>query len=228
MLKFEQYIQEISGSFQNTNWFEFSLNLLITAVLAGTLAWFYIKFGNSLSNRKRFARNFLPLALTTMLIITIVKSSLALSLGLVGALSIVRFRSAIKDPEELTFLFFTIGIGLAAGANQIVIAIVAFVVILIFLFVQAAINGKGVFKSTENMSVNISTSSKDMKAISDILSATFPLVELKRVDDSGDRMTISFVVEASSLAQIETARTKLMELDSASSLSFIEQRSIAV
>ena len=53
-----------------------------------------------------------------MIIITIVKSSLALSLGLVGALSIVRFRTAIKDPEELSFLFISIAIGLGMGANQ--------------------------------------------------------------------------------------------------------------
>ena len=53
--------------------------------------------------------------MTTMLIITVVKSSLALSLGLVGALSIVRFRAAIKEPEELAYLFLTIAIGLALG-----------------------------------------------------------------------------------------------------------------
>ena len=52
-----------------------------------------------------------------MLIIFVVKSSLALSLGLVGALSIVRFRSAIKEPEELTFLFLNIALGIGFGAN---------------------------------------------------------------------------------------------------------------
>ena len=52
-----------------------------------------------------------------------VKSSLALSLGLVGALSIVRFRAAIKDPEELVYLFLCIAIGLALGAEQPLLAI---------------------------------------------------------------------------------------------------------
>ena len=50
--------------------------------------------------------------MTTMLIISIVKSSLALSLGLVGALSIIRFRAAIKEPEELAYLFLAIGISI--------------------------------------------------------------------------------------------------------------------
>jgi hypothetical protein len=51
------------------------------------------------------------------LIITIVKSSLALSLGLVGALSIVRFRTPVKEPEELAYLFMAIAIGLGMGAD---------------------------------------------------------------------------------------------------------------
>lgn len=228
MSKFEQYLLEVSDQFNNTDWTQFLLNLGITALLAGLLTLFYIAFGNSLSNRKRFARTFLPLALTTMLIITIVKSSVALSLGLVGALSIVRFRSAIKDPEELTYLFLTIGIGLAAGAGQILIAVIAFVAIMIFLFVQAMIARKGVFARQENMVVNISTTSKDIQAISAILTKQFSFVELKRVDEAGGKMSLSFVIEAGSLAKIEAARKEVLDLEPGASLSFIEQRSLAV
>jgi uncharacterized membrane protein YhiD involved in acid resistance len=63
--------------------------------------------------------------LTTILIITVVKSSLALSLGLVGALSIVRFRTPIKEPEELAYLFIAIAMGLGLGADQLVPTLVA-------------------------------------------------------------------------------------------------------
>ena len=66
-----------------------------------------------------FSKNFIILGLTTTLVITIVKSSLALSLGLVGALSIVRFRAAIKEPEELVYLFLVIATGLGCGAGQL-------------------------------------------------------------------------------------------------------------
>jgi hypothetical protein len=61
------------------------------------------------------------ITMTTMLIITIVKASLALSLGLVGALSILRFRAAIKEPKELAYWFLAIAIGLDFGARQRVI-----------------------------------------------------------------------------------------------------------
>src|SRR3954467_10482293 len=105
----------------------FIFSFLVCAVLSFLLGRLYVKYGNSLSNRKSFARNFIVLAITTMFIISVVKSSLALSLGLVGALSIVRFRAAIKEPEELTYLFLTIAIGLGCGAGLTVLTLIAFI-----------------------------------------------------------------------------------------------------
>ena len=72
--------------------------------------------------------------LTTVLVISIVKSSLALSLGLVGALSIVRFRTPIKEPEELAYLFLCIAAGLGLGANQTLPTIIAIILILTVMF----------------------------------------------------------------------------------------------
>ena len=99
----------------------FVLSLICAVILSFFVQLFYIKFSSSLSNRKEFSKNFVILAVTTCIVIMIVKSSLALSLGLVGALSIVRFRAAIKEPEELVYLFLIIAIGLGCGANQLVI-----------------------------------------------------------------------------------------------------------
>src|SRR5512141_3253391 len=104
--------------------------IILSLAIAAFLAQAYIHFGHALSNRKSFARNFVILAVTTTLIISIVKSSLALSLGLVGALSIVRFRAAIKEPEELVFLFLAISIGLGLGAGQALVTVVALTIIL--------------------------------------------------------------------------------------------------
>ena len=82
----------------------FVINLILTALLCYLIRVFYLKFSSSLSNRDYFSKNFIILGITTCIVITIVKSSLALSLGLV-VLSIVRFRAAIKEPEE-HFTFF--------------------------------------------------------------------------------------------------------------------------
>jgi len=112
------------------------VSLILAAILAWILGKLYIKYGTSISNRKKFASNFLLLIVTTTLIINVVKSSLALSLGLVGALSIVRFRAAIKEPEELAFLFLAIAIGLGLGANQIAVTLIAFAVISGFIWLD--------------------------------------------------------------------------------------------
>ena len=114
----------------------FIINLITAIILSFLVRLTYNRTARTLSNVKNFSKNFVILGLTTAIIITIVKSSLALSLGLVGALSIVRFRAAIKEPEELVFLFLIISIGLGCGAGQLSITIVgtiiANIIILIF------------------------------------------------------------------------------------------------
>ena len=114
----------------------FVINLISTLILCLILRQLYIKFSSSLSNKDEFSKNFIILGITTCIVITIVKSSLALSLGLVGALSIVRFRVAIKEPEELVYLFLVISIGLGNGAGQLKItlvgSIIAFIIIIFF------------------------------------------------------------------------------------------------
>ena len=155
---------------------DFILNLLITALLSFLLAYVYVRFGNSISNRKQFSRNFVPLALTTMLIITVVKSSLALSLGLVGALSIIRFRSAIKEPEELAYIFLAISIGLGLGANQGIITIIAITLILAIIALIKLFSSK--YYDNQNLFLTILsnnpklTSSKEIIEIGCSLSRT--------------------------------------------------------
>jgi len=112
----------------------FISNLIITALLCFLIRQFYIRYSESLSNKDYFSKNFVVLGITTCIVITIVKSSLALSLGLVGALSIVRFRAAIKEPEELVYLFLVIATGLGAGANQIKIVLIGVIVSLIIIY----------------------------------------------------------------------------------------------
>ena len=225
MFRFEEYLQEFTST---VDFKEFIINMVIIAVLTAFLGYFYTLFGQSVSNRKKFSVNFIPLALTTMLIITIVKSSIALSLGLVGALSIVRFRAAIKDPEELTYLFITIGLGLAAGANQILIAVASFAFIILVLYFRTLVIGKKAFRSHENMYLNISSTNKDLSAITNILKEQFTLVELKRLDESEKSMELSFIVDARTIEEIEETKKKLVTFTPDITLSFVEQRSIAL
>ena len=225
MLRFEQYLDEFNSAvvFQ-----DFIINLVVVALLTSLLRIYYIRFGNSITNRKRFGSNFLPLGLTTMLIITIVKSSIALSLGLVGALSIVRFRAAIKDPEELTYLFLVIGVGLAAGANQPLLAIVAVIFILLLLFASKQIQGQTQFKSEDKLYVNISTDINDLQKINQLLSDTFHYVELKRLDTLGSGMDLAYICKATNITDIEKARDQITGLSALTTLSIVDQPDLIV
>lgn len=221
----EKYIQEFTN---NVPFDEFLLNILVVAVLASCLRLFYIHFGTAISNRRKFGSNFLPLALGTLLIIMIVKSSIALSLGLVGALSIVRFRAAIKDPEELTFLFFAIGIGLAGGANQPILAVIAFSLIIGILYFNKLFTKKGAFRQEDRMFVNISTDTEDLDKITKMLSAIFPYVELKRLDTLEKGMDLSFICKADSLDQLSRAKNEITQLSEQTRLSIVDQPDLIV
>jgi len=221
-------IEEYLQSFEAINLSEFLVNMIVAALLATLVRVFFVRFGNSITNRQRFASNFLPLALTTMLIITIVKSSIALSLGLVGALSIVRFRAAIKDPEELTYLFIVIGIGLGTGAGQAPITVMATVLILIFLIISKQLEGNVSFKSDDKLYVNISTDIGDLNKITKVLTATFPYVELKRLDTLGKGLDVSYICKAKNIEQISMAKDKIMELSASTTVSFVDQPDLIV
>lgn len=115
----------------------------ITALLLGAylllagLGGLYLRFlyrhtSGSASDADAITRVFPLLVVITTAVIAVVKSSLALSLGLVGALSIVRFRSAIKEPEELVYLFLCVAVGLALGNELPLLAILLILAATIF------------------------------------------------------------------------------------------------
>ncbi len=221
----EQYIQEFSN---NVPLDEFLLNIGITALLTALLRLFYIHFGNAISNRRRFANNFLPLALGTLLIIMIVKSSIALSLGLVGALSIVRFRAAIKDPEELTYLFIAIGLGLAGGANQPILAIVSFILILGIIYLSKLLSKRERLQQSGRLFVNIQTDLDDLEQITTLLSRHLPYVELKRMDTLDQGMDLAFICKARSLQDLASLKDDIRQLSPATRLSVVDQPDLIV
>lgn len=126
-MSLEQLLSDFTGD--TTNMWSVLVAIILSAVLGLILSEVYKRFGQSLSNRRKFGLLLPSIAMTTALIIMVVKSSLALSLGLVGALSIIRFRTAIKEPEELAYLFLTISIGLGMGAGLYVQTTISFLLI---------------------------------------------------------------------------------------------------
>ena len=198
-------------------------NLFLSAVLSLILGWVYTRYGSALSNLQQFARNFLPITMTTMFIITIVKSSLALSLGLIGALSIIRFRTAIKEPEELSYLFLAIAIGMGIGANQAIITVITLLTIAAIIFLKNV--NKSSVESGQHLYLTVSSSTQDgneLDAIIKVLQKHCTHVNLKRFDENSNLLEVSFLVGFESYSQLEMGKSELQGLNDSMRISFLD------
>lgn len=200
--------------------------LVLAAVLSYILGKIYVKYGTAISNRKRFADNFVLLTMTTTLIITVVKSSLALSLGLVGALSIVRFRAAIKEPEELAFLFFAISIGLGLGANQWILTLVAFIIM------NGIIIARGKISKTEKnhnlyLTITAKEGNMDLKNIVALLKKHCSIVHLRRFDKTKEGIAeVVFNADFNSFNDFEIAKKEIEKISKDISISYLDKLEI--
>jgi uncharacterized membrane protein YhiD involved in acid resistance len=206
------------------NLFDFSLDILLTALCAYILSKVYEKYGRSLSNRTSFGKNFLLLSLTTMMVISVIRSSIALSLGLVGALSIVRFRSAIKDPEELVYLFLTMAIGLGFGSGNRYLTMIFFVVICAIIIVKERLS-----KSRPQNPMFLLVNSKngtDLEKVVQTLDKNLRHIELHRYEQVGNSLEAIFTVKVEALPLLDKITKDLVKLDKDIEVSFTENKGI--
>ena len=203
------------------------INLVLGAGCAYILAWHYVQFGKTNSNRRELARVFPIVVMTTVLIISVVKSSLALSLGLVSALSIVRFRTPIKEPEELAYLFIAIALGLGFGADQRIPTIVAIAFILTILGVTNRLPGK-LRPIKHSLYLNLELPTQDSKAelhsINSILQTCTTLVDMRRLDIRNNSMQATYLINCQTHQALVDLTDKLRLTLPSASISFVDQK----
>jgi uncharacterized membrane protein YhiD involved in acid resistance len=202
----------------------FSIDVFLTFLTSYLIGKIYEKYGRSISNRASFAQNFILLAITTMMVITIIKSSIALSLGLVGALSIVRFRSAIKDPEELVYLFLCMGLGLGFGSGNRNLTLIFFALIAVVLIVR------GKFKKYNNHAPMFlmvhSKAGLTIDQITSTIGKNLKRIELHRMENSENTLEAIFSVQVNSMSILNKVNESLRELDKNIEISFTENKGI--
>ena len=184
---------------------------------------FYIKRSFSLTGKMHIGSIIPVLSTIVFLVIIVVKSSLALSLGLVGALSIVRFRTPIKEPEELVYLFLAIAIGLGYGAGQVLVTTILSLSILFVIFMW--LSNRNIAKTSEYNLV-VKWSKQDVM-FEDILKAITPVVQnlkLVRLDKSSSDNTSVMLIVPDDKSPIETITNALHELDSDMKITFFEAK----
>ena len=199
-----------------------AINMLVGLLLASLVAWYYSVYGRSLSNRGRLASTLPLLAMITVLIISVVKSSLALSLGLVGALSIIRFRTAIKEPEELVYIFMVMAIGLGLGADQRWPTILATAIILIYLLVRRLVRP---LPPRSNLYLNM-TADNELEAfgqVNDLLREHTQTADLRRLDQSANMFQATYLISTKDDTSLSSLMDSLRTAFPTCEFSFVEQ-----
>ena len=202
-------------------------NFLICILLSLVLCWHF-----NTRAKKRYMRRDLGLVLpviclTTLLVISVVKSSLALSLGLVGALSIVRFRTPIKEPEELAYIFLSIAIGLALGADQKEVAVLSLVIILAVISVIDKLRPK--YSTTDaNLIVNIEVdkTNTSTESLLSMVESISPDANVRRIDQDQERLSLTALVKVKDAEAINRFSKDFQEKFPQGSFSFIDDTSM--
>ena len=193
------------------------LCLFLTIFCSYILKYVYEKKSISLSSKYQLSSIIPILSATTYLVILIVKSSLALSLGLVGALSIVRFRTPVKEPEDLVYLFLSIGIGIGFGAFQIFSTLIVFLIIIIFIWFRSYKFDQ--VRNDYNLELTFNNNEiyqKNSNEIIQLLKKNSESLEFIRQDrDESGKIELNIRIRFKEFEQIKTVTKKLQEIDKA-------------
>ena len=199
--------------------FSFAMCVIMSFILREV----YLRRSFSLTGKNHIASIIPILSVTVFLVIVIVKSSLALSLGLVGALSIVRFRTPIKEPEELVYLFLSIAIGLGYAAGQVLITSILMTAIILLIYIWLS-NRK--LSSTSEFNLVVKSKLKNLNfnnLLKEIESISISL-KVIRFDTNGTDSTAVFIVTPKEKNFIDSIHSKLSLIDPQVSISFFESK----
>ena len=205
------------------NLVDLAINLTFCLVGSFLLRHLYIRRSISLSGKFHIGTVIPILACVTFLVIMVVKSSLALSLGLVGALSVIRFRTPIKEPEELVYLFLAIALGLGFGAGQTLVT--SFVFVVIVGVIMMWLSRTDITYETE-FNLMVDWTGTDL-SIGDILSKVSEHVasaELQKYNAGGSDNSAFLKIDLKEIAGIDAIVKSVTGLDPKVTCSFYEAR----
>jgi uncharacterized membrane protein YhiD involved in acid resistance len=133
-----------SGIFDSFNAPKMAISLIAALLLGAVIYMVYSKFYAGVIFSRSFAVTLVGMTLLTCMVTLAISTNIVISLGMVGALSIVRFRTAVKDPMDLLYLFWAITTGITTGAGMYPLALIAaaVMIIMIYLFYHKQHNGR--------------------------------------------------------------------------------------
>jgi len=196
------------------------INLFLCMMLVSLIGWFYKKFSRSLGGKTHVGAILPLIGLTVFMVITVVKSSLALSLGLVGALSIVRFRTPIKEPEELGYLFLTIAVGLGFGAGFSLLTVIITVAILAYLYLVGTSRGSSKVDGEYTLLINLAENKYN--EVASIIGQRVTAYKIIRTENMEEKISVYFNISVSEDFDFQELINALKESDNKIDFNMVE------
>lgn len=186
----EMILNNLSWNLKSLSLQELLLNYII-AMAIGLIIYISYKYSHSGTvYSSRFNMSLIMLTLVTTLVMNVIGNNVALSLGMVGALSIIRFRTPIKDPRDATYLFWCIAVGICCGVSEYLIAAVGSGIIFLLLLIFGSV------KSNDKYLLIIHGNRENDKEIETQILTIFEGLALMRVKNT-TRENVEYIYELS-------------------------------
>ena len=188
---------------------------MAVAVLVGIVIYMvYKKFYNGVVYSRNYALTLIGMTVLTCMLTLAISTNIVISLGMVGALSIVRYRTAIKEPIDLLYMFWAITTGITVGASMYILAIAAYAIMVVVMYIM--------YKKSDSEEISILiihlTSEADYDEIIRILGRTKFTVRSRVLRGSDMELTI----EVSSNRTQSTLVEKINQLKSVSDVTALQ------
>lgn len=218
----------LNSSFSNPTWISTIYAFLLSFVLGVVLAIIYIKTFKGLSYSLNFLHGLVLLPIVIAIAMQAIGDNVARGIGMIGALSLLRFRTNIKDPRDMFFIFASLAIGLASGVHAYGIAIlgtICFVIALIILHGSSFASGP---QFDGLLRFNLSQSSEYQRAVENVLENKcrhFALAAIREMAQ-GERLDFSYQIRLKPQASSAQLIEELGKVHSLRGLNFMNQESV--
>tara|TARA_B100000963_G_C22639593_1_gene679682 strand:+ start:7022 stop:7696 length:675 start_codon:yes stop_codon:yes gene_type:complete len=177
----------------STSLSQFLIGFIVTVFLSLLLRLIYIKYSDSVSNKSLIANIFPLFGVSIFLIVITIKSSIVLSLGLVGALSIIRFRTAIKEAEQIVYFLILTGVAIATAAGSYFFPLILVLFVFVYNYYQKAKNLESIHSINDQLVISVEKiSNNDIHSLAKNLTDEGVNVEIQSISKQEKNIVVVF------------------------------------
>ncbi|WP_321531224.1 DUF4956 domain-containing protein [uncultured Desulfuromonas sp.] len=206
----EEQLMNVVGSMLTYSYQEVLINIVLAAVLGFVLAVVYRYTHKGLSYSQSFTQTILLVAIIVAIVMMVIGSSLAKAFALVGALSIIRFRTVVKDTRDIAFVFLSLAVGMAAGTSNYFLALVSAGFVSVLALLTYKFNFGALYKSEFILRFTFDQN-YDSAVYLEIIQKHGKRSSLLHIEPSGDRRTLRLTYDIS-LKEDTTAEKMTREM----------------